>query len=228
MLRILINSTTADAADVNDNFYHIGKGSVMPMAGDYLRPTDSACDLGTAAYKWNNAFIDNIDCSTVSFSGSITCDRVWILLHEVDSLNDSITSRMEFSVSGHEYNEFYINFISIISSANQKLLFFNGDSSTAYTHIALGMNSSGLLSENTSAKSGIRLDNPNVSTTPGVTRVHVSGKSGNSRVIFTEYCNSVIRGALFGNCLWKNTSDAITSLTFTNLATSTSIRIYAR
>jgi len=107
--RKLIDSTTADAADMNDNFYHIGKGSILPMAGDYLRYTDSSCDLGSSTYKWNNVFVNNLDAVNILTSTAITSDKLWTLLAEysVDSTHTG-TTRIEFASLGSSPQEYYI------------------------------------------------------------------------------------------------------------------------
>jgi hypothetical protein len=62
----LKNSTTADATDCNNNMYWLGQGSVLPMEGEGLENTDSACDLGSSTTTWNNSYIENIYYDTIT------------------------------------------------------------------------------------------------------------------------------------------------------------------
>ena len=65
---ILYESTTADATDVNDNFYHIAQGSRLPMDGVAMGYTDNALDLGSSSVRWNNLICNNIDTASVTAS----------------------------------------------------------------------------------------------------------------------------------------------------------------
>jgi hypothetical protein len=53
---IFQHSTAAHASEVNDNFYHIGQGDVLPRDGNSLTVIDSTYDLGSSTFKWNNIY----------------------------------------------------------------------------------------------------------------------------------------------------------------------------
>ena len=59
----LQNSTTADAAVVNANYYYVRQGTLAPMAGASMGYTDAAHDLGgtpsgtSAVYRWRDAHL---------------------------------------------------------------------------------------------------------------------------------------------------------------------------
>ena len=61
----LENSTTADATDINNNFYHVAQGSVLPMGGVDLDYTDSVYDLGSSSATWNYLKCLNINTNNV-------------------------------------------------------------------------------------------------------------------------------------------------------------------
>jgi hypothetical protein len=78
--RVLKNSTTADASDVNENFYHIAQGSRMPMGGNSLTSTDSVYNLGSSAATW-----DNIHCQDVHSTSITSTDKgFWTRLTRVE------------------------------------------------------------------------------------------------------------------------------------------------
>ena len=52
-----VNSTTADASEVNDNFYHTRQGDLLPMGNASMQYTSGGYDLGSSAYTWANAHI---------------------------------------------------------------------------------------------------------------------------------------------------------------------------
>jgi len=53
-----VNSTTADASEVNDNFYHTRQGDLLPMGNASMQYTSGGYDLGSSTYTWANAHID--------------------------------------------------------------------------------------------------------------------------------------------------------------------------
>lgn len=59
----LVNSTTADATQVNDNYYWVRQGNLIPMAGASMGYTDAAHDLGgtpsgtTSTIRWRDAHL---------------------------------------------------------------------------------------------------------------------------------------------------------------------------
>jgi len=53
-----VNSTTADADEVNDNFYHIRQGNLLPMGNASMEYTTSAYDLGSSTYTWDTLHVD--------------------------------------------------------------------------------------------------------------------------------------------------------------------------
>lgn len=144
MFRVLKNSTTADAADINDNFYHVFEGSILPMSGNYLRHTDSSCNIGSSTYKWNNAYIDNIYANNIICSGSISSTNIWSLISEF-SVNATYTStsRIEFtSLDG--YDNYMIDCvfnISLYATASSIVMVINNDSSTTHHYNGIVLSS---------------------------------------------------------------------------------------
>src|SRR3990167_2763300 len=59
----LANSTTADASEVNNNFYWVRQGTLAPLGGASLQYTDATFDLGgtpsgtSSTYRWRDAHL---------------------------------------------------------------------------------------------------------------------------------------------------------------------------
>lgn len=234
MFRIIRNSTTADAADMNDNFYHIGQGSIMPMAGNYLYSTDSSCDLGSATYKWNNGFIDNIDCATMNYT-TMTATKSWGLLYNLDSSVNTLTSRMEFDVSTKEYSEFEIYCSFVLVPTTYSTMYLNGDSSASYYLSCIyfqSVSSVTSISTHASVTSGIKIREVNlVAARNTLEKYNIFAKVGQRRTVSFEKSNSnnstEIRFSA-GFYSWSNTSSTITTIVINNLQSTTNIRIYGR
>jgi len=69
MFNVFSNSTTAYADEVMANFYHVGQGDRLPLAGANLEPTDSSLDIGSSTFKWSKGF-----CDTLNVYNTITSD----------------------------------------------------------------------------------------------------------------------------------------------------------
>ncbi|MEE9609970.1 MAG: hypothetical protein V3W19_01905 [Desulfatiglandales bacterium] len=50
----IVNSTTNDAVEVINNFYHIRRDNLLPLAGTGMNPTDAALDVGDASFQWRD------------------------------------------------------------------------------------------------------------------------------------------------------------------------------
>ena len=128
---ILQNSTTADASDVNANFYHVAQGSRLPMGGNSLESTDAAYDLGSSAASWNNLF-----CENIYINGSITTadKKLWVLEAEI-TLSISASSIEFTGLNGDDAKEYKLisNIITNTINAGYSMeIIFNGDSATNY------------------------------------------------------------------------------------------------
>lgn len=62
---VFVESTTAYANEVMDNFYTIAQGDRLPRGGANLDPTTGAYNIGSASYYW-----DEVYCKTVDISNS--------------------------------------------------------------------------------------------------------------------------------------------------------------
>ena len=126
---ILQKNATITATDVNNNFYHIGQGNMMPHGGLSLDETTSAYNLGSDQYRWNNANINNIYADTANIS--LINGHYYLLdSYTIDTLHTA-TSRIEFDTSGYNYR--FLEFsIYIVDCSTNAYLYPSGDSSASF------------------------------------------------------------------------------------------------
>ena len=125
---ILQNSLTADATDVNDNFYWIGQGSRLPMGGNSLTSTDATYDLGSSIATWNN-----LHCENIYINASInTADKsLWVL--QAETTLSATAGSIEFTgLNGDVDLEYKIIMSFPDVGANVLRMIFNGDSAANY------------------------------------------------------------------------------------------------
>ena len=126
--RIFENSTTADASDTNDNYYHIGQGSRLPMGESLLAATTDVYDLGSETYKWNEFHANSCTYDNLNANG-IT----WEYLTR--TIIDTATDRIEFSgLTPDDAKEYMIIYkiVSDTSTAAQFNFYANEISSSSY------------------------------------------------------------------------------------------------
>lgn len=68
---IITNSTTISATELNNNFYHIGQGDLLPMGGVSLTAETGQHDLGSSGNKWRSIYVNEI-ASTLTVSAPMT------------------------------------------------------------------------------------------------------------------------------------------------------------
>jgi hypothetical protein len=118
--RIFQNSTTADASDSNDNFYHIAQGTITPLQGTLLGNTTSTLDLGSETYKWNNLYINSIPSLSLNSGGAtwehkarevLTLDssRVEITGLDTPDISFFMTFLLKTATSTAAYVNMYVN-----------------------------------------------------------------------------------------------------------------------
>lgn len=118
--RIFQNSTTVDASDSNDNFYHIAQGSISPMDGTLLGNTTGVLDLGSSSYRWNNIYVNSIVTSDL-----VTNDKTWETIYN-DTLNSN-SSSWQISIGNTDLNLYLFGFIETeTSTATYIELLING------------------------------------------------------------------------------------------------------
>ena len=124
-------NTTITASEVNDNF-SIRSGNWMPLGSTTLVNVGSTYNLGSDAYRWYNAYCNNVYVSNVT----VDCiDRSICLIdsYEINSINTA-TSRISFSINGDDYDFLEISVFQPINTGNGGL-FVNGETNgSIYSH----------------------------------------------------------------------------------------------
>jgi len=127
--RIFVNSTTADASDTNDNYYHIGQSSRLPMGGSLLANTTGVYDLGSSSYKWEEFNVNSCTYDTLDANG-IT----WEYLTR--TVVDTAASEIEFSgLDSADAIEYLCIFKFISDTSTAAIIGFHANDST-YTAFA--------------------------------------------------------------------------------------------
>ena len=241
MFRILYDSTTADAADLMDNYYHVFKGSIEPKKGVYLRPTTSVCNVGSDTYKWNNAFIDKLNVDSVTYTGSITSSKIWELCYSLEVL--STTARIEISgLNGDSFTAYRL-VMNYFDTSGENYIHINGNSGSStheksqYTAIGDGsyIGSMSFTSFAFSLYSAGDID----SRYRNHLNMILYPKTGSIRLML--FSNMAVHGSVYsssgaysigGGFYISNTSSTIMSIVIvpnTNyISTGTSIRLYRR
>ena len=148
--RIFYNSTTADASDSNNNYYHIGQGTISPMQGTSLANTTGTINLGSDAIRWNNAYINSVSTNTLSLTVFSAWEELYNSALDSDSASWQITldpsdsdlmifGMLETSTSTACDMELFINGAT---SASSNMQFFSanttgtaGNTQTTYIYI---------------------------------------------------------------------------------------------
>ena len=226
----LTHSTTASAADMVDNFEHIGVGDCLPLGASMLVETTGVYNLGSATYRWNNLFCQNID-----IYDSITADgNLWALESEITI--DESTASIEFSgLSGDTAKEYLITSrILVDDAAGGVLMVFNQDSGTNYGYHYLH---SGLVLWRVQNTIGHYLLNYVHSDATGFAKIIINAGSGTERTTIGITDNECTGGedifylTLYTG-IWNNTADEITSIKIISassyMTTNTSICLWKR
>lgn len=123
---VVINSTTAVATDINDNFLHVRQGTVYPYlettAGSLSLTTDK-CDIGTAANTWNNVYCNYVDFNTITTSRFVKI---------VEYVETAASSKIEVTGLTGAQKKFYdISIFLVLQNTCTIYMYVNGDSTAA-------------------------------------------------------------------------------------------------
>jgi len=123
MFRVIANSTTADAADMNDDFYWVAQGSILPIGGDSFGNTTSS-NLGSSTHRWDDVYCNILN--TNSFTPDISFKKITTAHVSAD------TSRVTISGFNGETNLHIEYFFNIQQTNTNMYMCINGISSTGY------------------------------------------------------------------------------------------------
>ncbi len=235
----LLNSTTADASDVNDNFQHIAAGSRLPMSsvGVSFATTDSAYDLGADATRWNDLYCDN-----VNFAGSVTtADKTLWTLEAETTLADTATS-ISFTGLDGDTDINYMILVRLVSSNSQSTLltmYFNEDSSASYGRQYIVGQSTAVSSSRATGQQGFNVARSTLQTATvhsSFSKTIIYAKSGHERTMLSNYLDGASGSFIYklysSAGIYSNTSNNITSIQLNKssggLMTNTTAQLWKR
>lgn len=206
---IFVNSTTADSADMNDNFYHIGQGSVLPRGGNNLEATTGVFDLGSSSFKWKNVVAAIVDAN------NITADNLWAI--KAESLITSTVSRIEFTgLNGDSQIEYQLYIYGRSTATTAITLYFNGDSSTVNYNWMESFSNSSTVSQTGHTQTALQLADMGNTGEACLVRCYINAATGFSRTIMVNSLNNAsgttIDELSFRGGYWSNNISTITSI----------------
>ena len=92
---------TITAAEINNNFYHVGQGDLLPRGNAALEATTGVYDLGSSNYEWANVYATNLN-----FDGEMQLTFNKIAEISVAAAG-SATARLEFTGLNGDTDEIY-------------------------------------------------------------------------------------------------------------------------
>lgn len=141
MFRVIYNSTTADAADMNDNLYWIGQGSIFPMAGSELAYTTSS-KLGSGTYRWKSIYCNTMVAA--SFNPSVNIRYITSAILSADA------SRIDITGLNGERNIYIEYCLNIQTTGTSAYLIFNGMSGAGDYGYSISRSNTATSASNTS------------------------------------------------------------------------------
>jgi hypothetical protein len=213
MFTIFEQSTTAYAEEINDNFYHIAQGNLLPRSGVSLTTIDSTYDLGSSICNWNNLF-----CNTLNIYSAVYSDnRLWQLLKTtILTVTASTIDILPAGFSGDNYEEIKISGNLYLTGSTIYLYF--GDSLTCGYQYLRSVDTATvyLTAMRYTSQSSIEIGNGDTLTVKYCSfNCVMNTKTGIQRNIYSDYVN-FINSTTIGNILecagtWS-ASNTLTSL----------------
>lgn len=217
------SSLTADASDINDNFYYFNQGSILPRdeTDASFGSIDLTNNIGSSVATWNTLYCKDFSTDLSSISSNY---KLWALVAET-TLSTTVSSIEITGLNGDDIEE-YIVFIKFILPAygggsSLERMYINNDSGSNYYYVRVqadGVNTFAAGSEVTGA--GILLYNQVVSNTESSSfgQIKIRSKTGLYRNVIIQSSGRVYQKSV-GNVatnysVWNNTVDTITSISF--------------
>lgn len=224
---------TIDSDEINNNFYWGAQGDWLPMGGVNLENTDSAYNIGSDDYKWNNVYVET--AYVYEKMQGCFCEMARI---EVTSP----TSRVEITgINGDQECLWEVNVFNKVvntNSASRISFYFNGDSSANYIRgFAYSLGSTTTIAVNQTV-SNIQMSLELATTTSMICsslKAYMYTKTGRERHWITSLAGHVALGDIKYNMImnssYLDTSTTITSFVieplYDDMDTTTVISLYA-
>jgi hypothetical protein len=219
---------TGSATDLNNDYYHVGQGSLAPRGNASLELTTGVYNLGSSAASWNNAYINTINL------GSGTVNRCMNMIAEVTLT--ATASSIEFTGLNGETDVIYEINCDIVGYASVGVYcYINGDSVTNnYGYQRIQINNTTYNPSRVLSNTGIYLNYLIVGTTTAkYGKVNLIMYANNllklvlSKSIFSVGQTYVDELQIFGQ-VWNN-SATLTSMKFTgSFDPGTHIELWAK
>lgn len=236
----ILQSTTTDASDMNDNFQAIGAGTRLPtlLTNTGAFYTDSVYDLGSSAKRWKTLYCNEIDANSIGSTwGRISTNEI-----------GSNTNSLEITGLDGNVDIFYTLICRFIfteqTTCNYNLFFASAgsyDSDTNYGSQQMRAESTTVAATRNTARSGIFLGaaaSASSETQTVFSNSLIYAKTGYERPIMTDIANKGIVGKnvqeiIYSSAIWNNTTATITSMkivadTTTGIGVGSYIELWAR
>lgn len=177
---IFQHSTTANATEINANFYHVAQGDRLPRSGGSLTAADSTYNVGSSSYIW-----DEIYCIQPYVSNwSVTAE--YYLSVEITATTASIEI---IGLNDNLYKHHIIDMIIFpkLATASTQYMVINSDSSASYCYIRY--NTGNPAAVNATSQSYIYLgDGLSAGTTTSYhrTTININSKDSSYKIINAE------------------------------------------
>jgi len=209
--RVIRPSTTADAADANDNFYHIAQSSRLPMGGSTLEYTDGAYNLGSASYTWNNLYSSSIGSDKITGS-----NKIFSIITTTALVANTTT--IDINVNGDTYTDFkMIGFVRCDTTTSIRIGYNDDSTTTFYKHAT--DNTDNLLAADIDTNAYIEVAQYTNNTTSAVNTYFVitmASKATLKRVSrfrsLEQTFEEKISRITWGSALWDDATTTITSI----------------
>jgi hypothetical protein len=212
---------TISAEDINNNFYELYRGTILPRSGLELLPTSLYCDIGSIDNNFNVLYVADIVSSFTS--------NLYRLLSSYSGIDNNIT----FSeLNGDKQKEYLIYFSSeAIGESTTISIILNNDTSTNYGYQKTSQFNSSSYS-NTSGSNFIIYKQVNYAigvNIKGLAKINIlNSKIGKERIISIQESGLYQTGTTIKG-IWNNSTDTLTSISINGTGTAKKyIYLYAR
>jgi len=119
---------TISSTDINNNFYHVAEGALLPKLGTNFTATNLRSNIGDKSYRWNNLYCNELHINSKLIDG-------WELVSEYNVTTGGV-STIEISGLDSEVDKQYMIYgvvqeLWAAGGDNSIRMYFNNDSTSA-------------------------------------------------------------------------------------------------
>lgn len=211
-----VNSTTADAMQMMNNYYYIADGDQMPLtqsAAGTVASSHNTCNLGASTTVYKSVYCSNLNI----YASTASADKsIWKLIYHYKGDNTSLSSLEITGLDGDSSRVYFLEY-NDYSAPSITSLIFNGDSASNYGFQEIKYytgSSVALRGSGTSIKLG---GGDSASTI--FTKILIYAKSGNERLglqsifNFWQTTGAYKEAGVYERAIiWNNTANNLTSM----------------